>query len=471
MDHHGFQLDDVLDDGRADEGGAESTESNSNPNFVDRILDHVLQRAEFHAPTFENVSRSVSEDCDDGIRRACHSLVQKQRDMTGYGIIPEDRRREYLDLLEQVRQMELQLEDAIVSWSANEKDPLSSPKGGFWQSSSPAFSSSNDGRAQRTRRLVSAMYGYLKLTRRQAQFLGHESLVSQAFDTKGRTAAAVVSLSQVQSMHEAVAAHLSPILHQLAGRDRLLSSAVLSSYLAPSGPLVSSARGGRISTSSPLSSPGYGICLEKHVTLEGAIKFATRIVSDLFGLMMVEDDSSDLHARTWHGSVRLFHVYQPSSDSRRQRFLGSFYLDPVARPSKLPRNVTSILYPHATSCPFFEVSDTSPGLSSSPVILGVSLSMEPSVWEEEPVRMRWEDVVAFLHELGHVVDVLLLHSFDRLPLGAIAGHSSLPVDRSEILPKVRESFTCTQLYLVVSIALELKPSFPVFDVSSLWSSA
>jgi Zn-dependent oligopeptidase len=157
---------------------------------------------------------------------------------------------------------------------------------------------------------------------------------------------------------------------------------------------------------------------------------------------MVEDEASSdgrSLATAWHGSVRLLHVYQPASESRsQQRFLGSFYLDPVARPAKLPRNVTSILYPPvAAGVSSFAAPDKNPNLSFSPVVMGMSLSMEHPGWEGDPVRMRWEDAVGFLHELGHVVDVLLLHSLDRLPLGAIVGHASLPADRSEILPKVR----------------------------------
>jgi hypothetical protein len=404
-----------------------------------------------HAANFASMPSSENnpqkeDNIDEEMGRAWHYLLQKQRDITGYGLHPGDRRTEYFSLLQQVHHIEQQLHDAILSLSINYHDQSLSSRREFW--SFPSSASWTRDTTETVRRTLSTMYGYLTLKRQQAQFLGYDSLVSQVFDThEGHPrgagqdgSASVVTLTQIEKMHDEVAGRLSPILNRLASRGAL-SSGVLSSYLSASGP--PSGRGNRGTSSRPRSAysdatdpfTGRGLKLEKHVTLEGVIKFATRIVSDLFGLLIVEDESgseSSNAIRAWHDSVRLFHVYTDS----QERLVGSFFLDPLARPSKISRGVTSILYPPIATAS--AVSSADVHLRSSPVILGMSLSIDPPAWETEPVRMNWDGVVDLMHELGHVVDILLLQSVDKLSLGVIAGHSSLPIDRSEILPKFME---------------------------------
>jgi Peptidase family M3 len=386
------------------DGDEEDNEDEEVVQMTDKLLQTIKQNY-----TIDNAPSQSHADATDEIERALSCLVRQHRNQTGFGLHPDDRRGQYRDLLKQQRAIERQLGEMVDAYQ----------EGG---SPSPDM-----------KRMVSTMYGYLHLKQQQAELLGYGSLVSHVFDKDGGGMAAA-SLGQVRALHGAVAQRLQPHLRQLAQRHEI-SSAATSGYLSPSGdskPGLS----GRPLQQSETGRPVRPMRWEKHVTLDGALQFATKIALDLFGLSIVEEQqASDFKDRVWDASVRLFHVHH----SATSQYLGSYYLDALARPAKAPRSFATVLYAPAASSP--SALDLSIALtpSTTPIVVGMSLNIEPPAWDTDPVRLRWDDILSLLHEFGHVLDIfLLLHSpKERMSLGTIAGHASLPFHRSEVLPKVR----------------------------------
>jgi hypothetical protein len=78
--------------------------------------------------------------------------------------------------------------------------------------------------------------------------------------------------------------------------------------------------------------------------LESVLETMFRLVESLFGVVIDEEEN----VNGWHPDVRLFHVYEESSvsastgDNEKGAYLGSFYLDPLARPGK-EETITSLV--------------------------------------------------------------------------------------------------------------------------------
>jgi Peptidase family M3 len=405
---HLMDLTDAAALAREDDTDENEHEEEEDVDLTDKLLNRIQQNY-----IIDNVPAAQSRPSNvasrDEIRRAFACLVRTHRNHTGFGLQPAERRAQYRQLMKQQRAIERQLGELVKAYQRG-------------SSSSPPPD---------VKRMVSTMYGYLHLKQQQAEILGYDSLLSQVFDSKdGGAGMAAASLDQVRALLGAVSRRLEPHLRQLAQRHEI-SSAATSGYLSPSGGSGSHSNnpGGAGRPPSPSetdSRPIRPMRWEKHVTLDGALKFATTIALDLFGLSIVEEPQAapGLRNRVWDASVRLFHVHH----SATSQYLGSFYLDALARPSKAPMTFATVLYPPAAAA--------TP--RTSPVVLGVSLNIGPPAWDTDPVRLRWDDILSLLHELGHVLDFFLLfHSpKERMSLGTIAGFSSLPFHRSEILSKV-----------------------------------
>jgi Peptidase family M3 len=380
----------------------EDTEDEEAVRMTDKLLETIQQNYA--------IDNAPEQSPRDEIERALFCLVRQHRNQTGFGLHPDDRRGKYRDLLKQQRALERQLGEMVEAYQ----------EGG---STSPDM-----------KRMVSTMYGFLHLKRQQAELLGYDSLVSHVFDKDGGGMAAA-SLGQVRALHGAVSGRLEPHLRQLAQRHEI-SSAATSGYLSPSGNGNPGLSGRPPSQQSETGRPVRPMRWEKHVTLDGALQFAAKIALDLFGLSIVEEQqASDFKDRVWDASVRLFHVHH----SATSQYLGSFYLDALARPAKAPRSFATVLYAPAAPSPSALDLSTPLTPSTSPIVVGMSLNIEPTAWDTDPVRLRWDDILSLLHEFGHVLDIFLLlnSSKERMSLGTIAGHASLPFHRSEVLPKVR----------------------------------
>jgi hypothetical protein len=263
------------------------------------------------------------------------------------------------------------------------------------QSASPSASSTA---------VLGPMYQWLGLKTEIAKLHGYANVVDQVFRHR------MATLAQVQDLHTTVRDRVLPHVYDAKEQAGSELKELLGMSAAPMG-ASSSARG----VMDPHRQDERNmIRLEEHITLDGVLLVCMRLCRDLFGVDVVEDEI-ETKGKLWNEHVRLFHVYSSSN----QNYSGSFYVDPFERPGKFRRPVTVPVTPRH-------------GLSHAPVVC-MSLSIQPPTWDTDPAALTWKDAEAFLHELGHVMDLLLSSN----PYGSIAGPVETgPFDRSELLPKV-----------------------------------
>ena len=214
----------------------------------------------------------------------------------------------------------------------------------------------------------------------------------------------MATMEQVTELHNTVRNKLVPQLHVESPKQ----NDMLDAYLSSTGPTEKKPTADEEKQRSDRITM---MRLEEHVTLDGALFFLFRLSQDLFGVSVVEDETSTIG---WHSDVRVFHML----DEQSGKHLGSFLLDPYERSGKLGRPVTSPLYGRG-------------GTSDVPIV-ALSLSMEPPAWDTESAPMTWDDVEGLFHEMGHVFQCLLARS----DMGTLLGPDKMPFDLSEFLPKV-----------------------------------
>jgi len=315
-------------------------------------------------------------------------------------------------------------------------------------------SGSSKRRVKLTQPLASGMYGYVGIRTERSRLLGYANFADQVLTTSSsgmsekrtRSRRRIASVDDVELLHRQVSELTRPYL------DRVAESAQagrLDEYLSRSGPPSSDA-----TASSQSSNDQHRvderemIRLERHVTLDGALRFASRLFDDLLGLALVEEaDPSDVvPAKVWDRDVRLFHVYSSNNDGGYDNgggndddgYIGSFYLDPFRRDGKLNRPVTSPILARRAAA----AAGDSSRAGTAPVVC-VSLAIEPPVWDTDPAALTWADTEALFHELGHAVDYLTAN----VRYGSIAGFESFPFDRSELLPKVKRSIVVSHFFI------------------------
>lgn len=261
--------------------------------------------------------------------------------------------------------------------------------------------------AKNSEQLIAGMYNYIGVQTHIAQILGYESVVDQLF--RNRTA----TLPAIEALHDAVRERIVPSLPQPSEFTALseLMSRGNSERMTPRQ--QQEANDGRAM-----------VRLERHVTLDGAMAFLSRLLQDLLQVSLVHD----AEFRGWNRTARLYHVMENDIQ------VGSFFLDPFDAKAIPRANVTVPIYCRSQ-------------FHSTP-LLGVRLSADPPSWDTEPIRLTWTDTEALLHEVGHAVEYLLQST--KLPLGTVAGFETIPLDRTELLPKVRylAIVRCDSLYIL-----------------------
>jgi Zn-dependent oligopeptidase len=249
-------------------------------------------------------------------------------------------------------------------------------------------------------------YNYLGIRSEQAKMIGYANVADMITESR------MASVDAVNKLHKDVSERILPMLATEIIPKKSKAEVAMDEYLSPSGdPSTSSAKPGQVSPQR--QDERDMIRLQHHVTLDGALAFASRLSTDMLGVSFVEEDTENVHG--WHRDVRLFHVYDGADDT--STYMGSFFLDPLERSGKLKRAVTTPIYVL--------------GLDSKPVV-SVSLNIAAPMWDTLPVPMTFEDVECLLHELGHVYQFLLA----KPSLGGIVGPQNMPFDLSEFLPKV-----------------------------------
>jgi Peptidase family M3 len=312
--------------------------------------------------------------------------------------------------------------------------------------------------------LIASVYQYIGLRNEQAIQNGYQHVTHQVFAQSNSG----TMLAEVQELHAAVADKLVPYLIETMGTTPSPEETMLHShYLSATGTTTTNASSSSSSSSSSQrSSTTFAarqqrhhdartmLRLEEHVTLEGALQCAFRILQDVMGLSIVpaQLDRNAVVNSTWHAQVRLYHAYD---DMNHGAYLGSFYLDPLAREEKLARNVTIPIWPRAHN----DVT--------------VSLALTEPAWDTDPIMVSWNQCEALFHEMGHVAQFLLAKSF---PAGCLLGPQNVPLDFSEFLPKVRLLLPLSDGHIPLSLtvahvflSLRLGYSLCLAKTKSSWS--
>lgn len=285
---------------------------------------------------------------------------------------------------------------------------------------------------------IAQMYNYIGLRTEQAKLRGYSSVVDQVFDT---TASATVD--EIRRLHTAVAAHLVPYLRQTVGILKIKSQneLELDSYLTNTGRAKPKAKPDSPERQRRLDA-GAMLRLEQHVTLDGALQFAFRLLRDLLGVAIVPCDDGDGAALVWHADVRLYRVRDVLRDGDDPPLLGYLYLDAHQRGSgkQCARPVTLPIVPRG---------------DGAPAAVCVSLAVPAPPWDTDPAVVTWDECEALLHELGHAVHFFLAHPPSQPPqqpeAGCLLGPQNMPLDISELLPKVRTSSDRAIAFVVVMV--------------------
>jgi len=230
---------------------------------------------------------------------------------------------------------------------------------------------------------LSDCYSLLDLRRRNAALLGYSNFGELVLEER------MASVDEVRNLHEDVAASFLPLAE---GID-----------YNPFDP--------KILDTNNVVKP----------TLNGCLMAINKVTSNLFGVEIREDNTSERDRAVWSRFVRLFNLHDhDNKDSEGEpQYLGSILLDPYKRPGKMSR---SFLTP---------LRFRGEGEHSQPLV-GISLCTATPVWDDVSADISWDDAEALWHEFGHALQIILA----KPSYGGICGAHNLALDVSEILPKV-----------------------------------
>ncbi|KDD76574.1 M3 peptidase [Helicosporidium sp. ATCC 50920] len=151
----------------------------------------------------------------------------------------------------------------------------------------------------------------------------------------------------------------------------------------------------------------------------------SRVLSGVFGLLhrlwgMHVVESIDDKPPVWHPDVRYFRLFNGTE------LLGSFYLDPFARPDKFSVPYTYSLVKRS------EAHGPLPGKVRTPIAVLSTFIKAPV--SGEPALLTISDVRDIFHEFGHVVQILTNQINEVL----MAGTTALPLDFLEVFAQFYE---------------------------------
>lgn len=231
--------------------------------------------------------------------------------------------------------------------------------------------------------LLSDGYSILDLRKQNAKLLGYKDFVEQTLDSR-----MAKNAGEIQSLHETIADRVLPVVETV-----------------PYDPF-----------DPQFFKPG-----EIHnVTFDGALTALSKLVYNLFGVeIRKEDQPKERDLAVWNKDVWLLHLidHENKEEDGEPSYLGSIFLDPFKRPAKLRRSFLAPLVDR--------------GFMNEPLV-AISLEISPPVWDDQPAEMQWEDTETLWHEFGHALQTILAKS----SLGRVCGGHNLPLDMSEVMPKV-----------------------------------
>lgn len=257
---------------------------------------------------------------------------------------------------------------------------------------------------------IGLMYNVIGLLHDRCELLGYDSFASQVWAQNRRMARP----AEVEDIIKSTVEQLQPFIASLYGQgSKSAEEEALDDLLRPTQPDPTAPKP---SIADPNSDPilqdeMIQLRFQDHVTLAGTMDFLGRLVSDVFGVKLVKEEKCE----AWADGVELYHLF----DNHDSRHLASFYLDPFSRSGKVEEVCT---------CPL-QVR----GKTAVPV-LAILLQAETPTWNDDPTAMKWDDIKALFHELGHVLQEALADS----KFGATLGSQDIPRDLTEVLPHFME---------------------------------
>mmetsp|Transcript_15496 Transcript_15496/g.20177 ORF Transcript_15496/g.20177 Transcript_15496/m.20177 type:complete len:707 (+) Transcript_15496:183-2303(+) len=267
---------------------------------------------------------------------------------------------------------------------------------------------------------IGLMYNLVGMMDDRAKLLGFNNFTSQIWSQDRRMASA----PEIEELEKETTEQLSPLLNKIFKRNtKSPAEMALDEYLQPTQQADSKPQKPILDpTSDPiLQDEMMQLKFQQHVTLEGAMEFLSRLLDDMFSVTLVKDEK----IQSWADGVELYHIFdsrRSSNDNQQeqqQQHLGSFYLDPFLRSGKVEGSCT--------------IPVQTRGQHSVPV-LAVLLHAQLPVWKDDPISLKWDDLKALFHELGHVLQEVM----PRSSCGVTLGSQGLPRDACEIIPHLME---------------------------------
>lgn len=247
--------------------------------------------------------------------------------------------------------------------------------------------------------LLRDVYNFIGIRREQAKLLGYENDIDQALSQS-----TVTSLKEIEMMHNSIEEHVVPKVRVLTG-TKTRAEQDLALYLSPTS---STAPAMSAQETEVKKDEFYMMKLEKYVTLDGALQFLFQLLNRLSG---VSFRPLEEYERLFDSNTLVFGAYDG------EKYLGTIVLDPFQKSREVLK---------AVAIPVFAKSST-----MAPLVC-LSLSIQPPTWDDDPVRLTWEDCESLFHEMGHILQLLC----GKSELGCVVGPELLPGDVSEFLSKV-----------------------------------
>lgn len=162
----------------------------------------------------------------------------------------------------------------------------------------------------------------------------------------------------------------------------------------------------------------------------------SKVLQEVFGVQLAPAETA-----VWHPDVRFYHL----RDTASQALLGALYLDPYARQQKRQgawMDVAKQRFPKV-------------GSSQLPVAYLVCNFTPPVAGQ--PTLLNHEEVLTFLHELGHG----LQHLLTRVEVPSVAGLTAIEWDAVELPSQFMEHWAWESVSLqLLSAHLETKAALP-----------
>jgi len=269
----------------------------------------------------------------------------------------------------------------------------------------------NNGNRPPAREAIPLMYEILSIKKSMAKIMGYSSFAEASFKHN-----MAPDLNIVNQLHDIVSEKVQPLATSIVSGETAMLNAGVDGHL------------------------------EFNMALKGLFNLCHR----LFGIRIEASDGNSKSLDMWDRDVRLYHVYDEDNEDA---FLGSFYLDPYARPYKQGGEWMGSIVDKRDN-------------QMKPLVY-LSCYMNPPVWDDSPIRMSFSDLKGLFHEFGHMLQFLLTD----VEYGPISGPDAIEKDASEFVAQV-SFYVCVCFFSKEKIVIAILVFCLIFAAteSSSWNT-